>query len=77
MNTKMVDVTIHIDEETSDAEKDALRNKLLEQNGVMAADYNSERSHLVIVEYNPDVVDSTELLRIVEKLKLHGELIGM
>lgn len=77
MDTKMVDVTIHIDEDTSKTEKEALRNQLLQQNGVLSADYGNDRPHLMIVEYNPDLVGSTELLHIVEKLNLHGELIGM
>ncbi|MGD8594351.1 MAG: ATP-binding protein [Gammaproteobacteria bacterium] len=77
MNTKMVDVTIHIDEETSSAEKESLRDRLLEHDGVMAADYNRNKPHLMIVEYNPDVIDSSEFLNVVKKLNLHGELIGM
>lgn len=77
MATKMVDVTIHIDEETSNADREILRDKLLARKGVMAADYKNSKPHLIIVEYDPDIVDSSEFLSIVEKLNFHGELIGM
>ena len=77
MNTKMADVTIHIDEETSSDDMETLRDNLLKKNGVLAADYNNKTPHLMVVEYNPDVVNSAELLSVVGKLNFHGELIGL
>jgi len=77
MGTKMVDVTIHIDEKISGEQLEALRDKLLAQKGVMAADYHNDKPHLMIVEYNPDIIDSTKFLGIAAKMNLHAELIGM
>ena len=77
MDTKMVDVTIHIDEQTTRSEREALRDKLLNQNGVLAADFNKNKPHLIIVEYDPDVIAASKLLNIVEQLELHGELVGL
>lgn len=77
MATNMADITIHIDENTSHDDREALRNSLLAMDGVMAAAYHDERPHLMIIEYNPDVVDSTAFLQVISNRGLHGELIGL
>ncbi|MGD8515096.1 MAG: ATP-binding protein [Granulosicoccaceae bacterium] len=77
MNTNMADITIHIDENTSHDDREALRDTLLAMDGVMAAAYHDERPHLMIIEYNPDVVDSSAFLQAISNRGLHGELIGL
>lgn len=77
MGEKMTDVTIHIDEKTSHEQREALRDHLLQHNGVMAADCRDETPHLMIIEYDPDVASSTEFLDIAKSSGLHAELIGM
>ncbi|MGD8566838.1 MAG: ATP-binding protein [Gammaproteobacteria bacterium] len=77
MTAKVSDVTLHIDEETSEADRKALREQLLQQKGVISATYNNEKSHLIVVEYNPDIVNSTTFLKVVEQFNMHAELIGM
>ena len=76
MSINMTDITIHIDEETSHDEREGLRDTLLAMDGVMAAAYHDERPHLMIIEYDPDVVDSAAFLRAISNRGLHGELIG-
>ncbi len=77
MEINMVDITLHIDEETSQEDREGLRDSYLQLNGVMAADYKNEKPHLMIIEYNPDVITSSELLKVIEKKGLHAELIGL
>lgn len=77
MTSKISDVTLHIDQDTSEDDRKALREQLLAQQGVISATFNNEKPHLIVVEYNPDVVNSTKFLEVVEQFKLHGELIGM
>lgn len=77
MEINMVDITLHIDEETSQEDRERLRDSYLQLNGVMAADYKNEKPHLMIIEYNPDVITSSELLKVIEKKGLHAELIGL
>ena len=77
MDTKMVDVTIHIDETTRHDEREDLKSCLLNMDGVMAAASHDEKPHLMVIEYNPDMVDSTEFLDVVKQQGLHGELIGL
>ena len=77
MSTKMSDVTMHIDEATSHNEREALRDSLLSMNGVMAAAYHDDKPHLMIVEYDPDLVNSSEFLSSASSKGLHAELVGL
>ena len=77
METKMVDVTLHIDEETTPDEREHLRDQLLKLDGVMAADYRNNQPHLMIVEYNPDRIASKKLLEVTQDRGYHAELVGM
>ncbi len=77
METNMVDVTLHLDEDTSHDQREGLRDKLLEMRGVMAAVSHDEKPHLLVVEYDPDVVNSSEILATVKESGLHAELIGL
>lgn len=77
MSTKMVDVMLHIDENTTHDEREALRDKFLARDGVMAAAYHDERPHLLIVEYDPDVVSSNSLLETLKSIGVHAELVGL
>lgn len=77
MSNNMADITIHIDENTSHNDREELRDTLLAMDGVMAAAYHDERPHLMIIEYNPDVVNSSAFLKAISNRGLHGELIGL
>lgn len=77
MSEKRTDVTMHIDEETSHQQREELRNHMLQRNGVMAADYRDETPHLMIIEYDPDVVHSIEFLDVARSSGLHAELFGL
>lgn len=77
MDEKMVDVTLHINEETSHSDREVIRDKILAHDGVMAVDYHDEKPHLLIVEYNPDVVSSVKFLDILKEMELHAELVGL
>ena len=77
MDINMTDVTLHIDENTNKGERESLRDSLLSIEGVMAADYHDEKPHLMIVEYNPSAVSSSDFLSKVKSKGLHAELIGL
>lgn len=77
MKTNMSDITLHIDEETTHNDREALRDSLLDMPGVMAADCHDDRPHLMVIEYDPGVVNSSEFLATVNKKGLHAELIGL
>ena len=77
MADKMVDVVLPIDELLDPDARQALRDKILHTHGVMAASADERMSHLMIIEYDPDTIASTQLLAIAEQNGLHGELIGL
>ena len=77
MSTKMTDVTLHIDETTSHDEREALRDNLLELHGVMAAAYHDNQPHLMVIEYDPDEINSRDFLTAATNKGLHAELIGL
>lgn len=59
MSEKMVDVTLHIDENTNHAERESLRDDTLHNDGVMTATYHDDKPHLIIIAYNPEVTGCT------------------
>ena len=77
MSTTMLDVTLHIDENTSHDEREDLRDVFLKKTGVMSADYRDATPHLMIVGFDPEDISSSELLAMVKRNGYHAELIAM
>jgi hypothetical protein len=77
MTDKMVDVILHLDENISYEEREKFRDNLLNLNGVMAAACHGERPHLVIIEYDPDIINSSEFVKTALDSGLHAELVGL
>lgn len=77
MGTKSVDVMLHIDEDITRNERDVLRDRVLARDGVKAASYRDETPHLLVVEYDPDVLSSKSILDTVERAGVHAELVGL
>ena len=77
MSTTMLDVTLHIDEETTHDERGKLRDAFLGKNGVMTADCRDDRPHLMIVGFDPEDITTSELLATAQRSGYHAELIAM
>ena len=77
MEVKMVDVTLHIDEHISHEGREIFRDSLLNMDGVMTADCRDEKPHLVIIEYNPDTINSINFVKAAQDHSLHAQLIGL
>ena len=77
MDIELAEVVLHIDEDTSHDERENFRDVLLAMNGVMTAAYHDEKPHLMLIEYNPDVLHSIEFVNTAKKHNLHAELIGL
>lgn len=76
MDTKLAEVTFLVDEGTSHDELEKFRDVLLAMGGVMAAAFHDEKPHLMLIEYNTDVINSIELVNAAKKHGLHAELTG-
>ncbi len=77
MSTTMLDVTLHIDEETTHDEREDLRDVFLSKKGVMTAECRDDRPHLMIVGYDPEDITSIELLATAQNRGYHAELIAL
>ena len=77
MSTTMLDVTLHIDEDTTHDERENLRDTFLSKKGVMTADCRDDRPHLMVVGFDPEDITAIELLATVQNCGYHAELIAM
>ena len=77
MDIQLADVTIHVDKTLEAAERAGLEDRLRDTEGVVSVRNNDDRTHLFLVEYNPDKTNSTDLLGIVRGLHGHAELVGL
>jgi hypothetical protein len=77
MNIDLADVTIHVDETLDSDKLTHLDAAFRERDGVVSVHVNADRPHLFILEYNPERVNSKELLGIVQAQGYHGELVGL
>ena len=77
MDTRIAEVTFHIDEATSHEERESLRNVLLAMDGVVAAACHDEKPHLMLIEYLPEKIDPLEFIDAAKKRGLRAELIGL
>jgi hypothetical protein len=76
MGTKWAEVTLHIDEETTHDQRENFRDRLLGRDGVITASCHDERPHLMLIEYDPEIINSREFLAEANNTGLHAELIG-
>jgi hypothetical protein len=76
MGTRWAEVTLHIDEDTSHDERENFRDRLLGKDGVIAASCHDEKPHLMLIEYDPDIINSMEFVAEAKNKGLHAELIG-
>ena len=77
MSDLMVDVTLHIDENTTHEQREDFRDVLLALDGVMAAACHDEKPHLMLIEYDPELINSIEFVNAAKRSGFHAELIGI
>ena len=73
----LTDITIHIDKDTDTATRNKVESGLRTIRGVISVHMPSDKPHLVVVEYNPDVTSSSHILAMVKELAGHAEMIGL
>ncbi|MDH3857832.1 MAG: ATP-binding protein, partial [Gammaproteobacteria bacterium] len=72
MSDQIADITMHIDENTSHEDREKLRDKLFGLDGVMAADCQDEKPHLLVIAYDPNVVNSLAFVKTAKEQGLHA-----
>ncbi len=74
---EMTDVVIHIDETIDHQRRTRIADIVRAHKGVMAAAHHDDKPHLIIIEYDPAMVTSRELLQVVLDQGVSAELIGL
>ena len=74
-NTQITDVIIHVNESINNFEEENLLGELRKLDGVMSPEFN--RPHLMLVTYDPEMVNSYDLLSTVRSEGYHAQLIGI
>lgn len=77
MSNRMADVLMHIDENTAHETREKLRDELLSKEGVMAASYHDDKPHLMMLAYDPEIINSSSFVEIAREQGLHAELVGL
>ena len=69
-------VVVHIDETLSAEEINQVEQNVADVGGVVSACVHERTPHLMVVDYDPQVLSSTYLLHQLKGRGLHAELIG-
>lgn len=77
MGNSKADVTVHLDEMLARERLAEVCRVLEGTTGVTKAQCAEHKAHLLVVEYDPDAIDSKTILDKVTGQGLHAELIGM
>jgi hypothetical protein len=77
MNIDLADVTLHVDETLDSGGLADLEDAFRNREGIISVHVDKKRPHLFVLEYNPEMVNSKDLLTITQHQGLHAELIGL
>lgn len=77
MDIQLADVTLHIDENLSSEQRGSIEESLRTLDGVVSVHNADNTPHLALVEYNPDITSSQDILARVTNQGVHAELIGI
>ncbi len=69
-------VIVHIDESLDSGNREQLLQKIVALDGVLSADLQDKRPHLMIVDYNPKQTKSLDVLSGVQDSGVHAQLVG-
>lgn len=70
-------VTVHINEALDKQKTDEVCSTIEHMNGVIKVRCAEHKPHLLVVEYDPDIVNSHAILDSVTNRGLHAELLGL
>lgn len=77
MDIQLADVTLHIDENLSSEQRGTIEESLRALEGVVSVVNADKTPHLALVEYNPDVTSSHDILERVTGQGVQAQLIGI
>ncbi len=69
-------VVLHVNEELGDHQVHEIERRLADEMGVLCACVNERARHLWIIDYDPEVTSSTDVLHKLRRQGLHAALVG-
>lgn len=73
----LADILIHVNETLGATERVSLEEELRKFKGVIAPRFNKQTPHLLLVAYDPQEIDSHNLLSRVKANGYNAQLVGM
>jgi len=77
VDIKLVDITLHIDENLSAEQRETIEESLRALDGIISVHASEKTPHLIIVGYNPDKMDHHRILKRVTDQGAHAEVIAL
>jgi hypothetical protein len=77
MSDETVDITVHIDETLDHTRLAMVAERVRKGRGIVSAVFHDTRPHFLLVRYDPAVIDSVAVHRLVTEQGVHAELIGL
>jgi cell division protein FtsX len=72
-----VEVVIHVDEALDDEQQQALITSLQKHAGIEKARFTKGRDHLMVIDYDSNKLQTTDVLNLVKQENFNAELIGI
>ena len=76
MSQHNADVIVHIDETLDEDALMDLENQISDDIGVVRVSHNPMRPHLLMVDFDSEIIHASELLGRVQGQGMHAQLIG-
>lgn len=77
MSANLNEIMLHIDETLDDDAMYRLEEDMRTDSGVVSVGHNARQSHMIMVVYDSESTQASNLLRRVEHMGLHGQIIGL
>ena len=75
VGSQQVIIVVHIDEKLNDENKTRIKNRLCSVAGIVAVEFDDFRPNLLLVNHSPSQIGASSILRLLENLNLHAQLI--
>jgi cell division protein FtsX len=76
-NIHHVEVVIHVDETLNEEQQASLVSNLQERDGVEKARFTTGRDHLMVIDYDSNKLQTTDVLGYIKQENVNAELIGV
>jgi cell division protein FtsX len=72
-----VEVVIHVDESLSEEQRATLVGNLQKHDGVQKVKFTDGREHLMLIDYDANKLNTSEVLGYVKQEHVNAELVGI